>query len=145
MMCPDCRDRLIHLVNRGPDESSSALGQWVHDRLPHTMNAVDADLAIHARSTRIFRHVEHKLPGQELSAAQREILPLYAEAVADLVARGRLARESGAFVFTWDLNVESIAAARRIFFDGSFGAEYRLAGGDLIRFLTARSVEGCSL
>jgi hypothetical protein len=140
MTCVDCGDRMIHLLNRGPDESSSALGQFVHDELPRVMNAVDTDLALHARSTKIFRHIEHKIPGQDLSRAQRDVLPLYAEAVAALVARGRLGQQSGAFKMTWTLEIDTPAVVRRINYDGSWGIEYRLSQDALIDFLTARPV-----
>lgn len=101
--CPECGDQLIHQMNRGPHESSSAFGQYMHDRGEkdqrwRQMYWMDVDGAIYKKSTQVLRFVEHKPPSGVLSAGQREVLPLLAKAVQLLVGTGLIHRQSGVFV-----------------------------------------------
>jgi len=137
VLCPDCGDRMLHLRNRGPHESSSAIGQYVHDVYPITFDAVDSDLTLSARSTRVLRHIEHKFPGQQISNSQRRVLPLIAEGITSLVARGRLHRESGVFLVIWEVEPETPAVVRRVHYD-HLGPEHQLAPDYFEPFFTAR-------
>lgn len=76
----ECGGRLVHL-NRGPDESTTSIGQYVHNVLPRDFNFVDTDAIVHARASRLLRYIEHKPIGGELSRSQREILPIMAAAL----------------------------------------------------------------
>jgi hypothetical protein len=96
--CPRTAQRLIHAVRRGQDESSSELGQHVHDNYPRTFNFLDIDAGIHKRATGVLRIVEHKLPGQTLSRSQCDVLPLLANALVLLAKSGLIEpRTSGVF------------------------------------------------
>lgn len=83
-ICPCCGDRLIHQNRRGPHESSSAIGQFVHDKLHRRHTWIDIDGLGWKRSYRRLTLVEHKFIGQFLSDAQRELLPILARALASL-------------------------------------------------------------
>jgi hypothetical protein len=130
---------------KGPDESTNAVGQIVHDHLPRNFNWVDDDTVrdsfdIHARSTRILRRIEHKLPGDDLKRSQREVYLLYAEAIGALAGRGRVdAVESGVFVLELDTDRRPLVArATRVFYNGTHGATLVLDGDLLVAFLSAR-------
>jgi hypothetical protein len=100
--CAQCNDKLIHLTNRGPDESSSPLGQHVHDNLPNTFYWMDSDAVVYKLRTRIWRQVEHKFHGQELSASQNSMLPYHSMMVQSQVDAGAFAEDSGVFVLWTD-------------------------------------------
>lgn len=87
--CP-CGDRLIHQSQRGPDESSSLLGQWVHDEYPRTFDWMDIDGAAWKASLRRLVIFEHKYPGQQLRGSQRRVLPVFARLVGLGIAQGIL-------------------------------------------------------
>lgn len=110
--CSDCGDRLIHLVNRGSDESSSPIGQHVHDNLPNTFFWMDSDATVYKMRTRIWRQVEHKFNGQELSKSQTTMLPIMARMVSQEVAAGNLDEASGVFVVWTDPQFSSATAMR---------------------------------
>lgn len=136
-ICPTCGDRLAHQKNGGPDEASSAYLQHLHDDYPRVMNVVNDDAVIHARSTGILRHLEHKWPGQSLKRSQLDTLPMVAEGIASLISRGRLNPGSGVYV----IEIEppwTRAVATTVFWDGSTGRRRELSGDQLARFETAR-------
>lgn len=146
--------------HRGPHESSSALGQAIHDQLGgrglRIHDAVDDDgirdsLDIRASSTKIFRRIEHKEPGSGLSDAQWRMYPLYAEAIGCLATRGRVEpQQSGVFVVECaipeaDANglrpLPAEALVRKLFWDRTCGGSWILSAHDLQLFLTARPVD----
>jgi len=100
--CPTCKDRMIHQTKRQSDESSSAIGQFVHDRLSKKLYWADIDGALLKRANRVLRAVEHKFRGQDLRPSQRAVLPILAEAIDVLIERGRVHPDSGVFVLTAD-------------------------------------------
>jgi hypothetical protein len=96
--CPDCGDTLIHQTNRGPHESSSAFGQFVHDRVGIEMFWLDVDGASFKKKTLILRMIEHKPRGGSLSSGQNTVLPLLAKSLQLLAATGLVHEQSGVFV-----------------------------------------------
>ena len=105
--CPECGDNLIHLSNRGPHESSSAFGQYIHDRGEQDrrwreMFWMDIDGAIRKNKTRVLRIFEHKPHAGVLSKGQKEVLPLLAKALQLLASTGLVHRQSGVFVLYSD-------------------------------------------
>lgn len=96
--CPDCGDTLIHLSNRGKDESSSEFGQFVHDHISIEMFWLDVDGVSFKRKTSILRIIEHKPRRGSLSNGQREVLPLLAKALQLLAGTGLIHEQSGVFV-----------------------------------------------
>lgn len=96
--CPECDDSLVHLVNRGAHESSSPLGQYVHDKLPNQFYWMDADGVIYKKATRIMRIIEHKFTGQSVSASQLEILPKLATMIRSAAAFERVNEHSGCYI-----------------------------------------------
>lgn len=95
--CPDCGDRLIHQSRRGSHESSSALGDFVHNNLQLTMYVLDVDMVVYKVGTKILRVVEHKFEGQGLKPSQLSVLRLLAQAVESLIADGAVDAQSGVF------------------------------------------------
>jgi len=83
---------------RDPNRSSSEFGQWIHEKLPRVMFAIDLDMVIYKKSTRILRIIEEKRPHQCLKDSQQCILPLLAKAVDSLKREGMVHRQSGVFV-----------------------------------------------
>jgi len=110
--CADCGDRLIHLVNRGSDESSSPIGQHVHDNLPNTFFWMDSDATVYKLKTKIWRQVEHKFDGQELSKSQETMLPMMARMVQSEVKAGNLDDASGVFVLWTDQQFTAATVCR---------------------------------
>lgn len=105
--CPDCGDALIHQFDRGPHESSSAFGQYIHDRgevdrVWREMFWMDIDGAIYKKRTTVLRIIEHKPHLGALSAGQREVLPHLAKALQLLAATGLVHSQSGVFVLYSD-------------------------------------------
>lgn len=100
--CPDCGDALIHQSNRGPNESSSAFGQFVHDNVGIEMFWLDVDGVSFKNKTLMLRMVEHKPRGGSLSKSQQTVLPLLAKSVQLLAATGLVHDQSGVFVIYSD-------------------------------------------
>lgn len=105
--CPECGDEMIHLANRGPHESSSAFGQYVHDRGEvdkrwREMFWMDIDGAVRKNRTRVLRIFEHKPMAGALSTGQKEVLPLLAKALQLLASTGLIHPQSGVFVLRSD-------------------------------------------
>ena len=75
--CPDCGDKLIHQHQRKGNESSSGLGQHIHETYPKDFDWMDIDGVIFKSSRRLLRIVEHKEPGKSLSGSQRRVLPIW--------------------------------------------------------------------
>lgn len=105
--CPDCGDALIHLNNRGPHESSSAFGQFMHDngereRAWREMYWMDVDGIIFKSRTSMLRIIEHKPHIGSLSAGQKVVLPLLAKMVQMLASTGLVHAQSGVFVLNSD-------------------------------------------
>lgn len=140
--CPDCEDRLIHLVNRGPNESSSPLGQHVHDHLPNQFYWMDADGIIYKKATKIWRFIEHKFAGQTLSNSQVDMLPKLATMIASAAVYNQVQRdESGCFVMWTDTEFTS-AVVQRVLpgRDLEFGTAIQLSADKLERFLSGEFV-----
>lgn len=114
LMCPGCGDTLIHQGNRGPNESSSAFGQWVHDHVGRDMWWSDFDGVGYARRTHILRVFEHKAVGHALSPGQRTILPLIAMGVQSVAAArpDLIAPGSGVYQVNADPPYEQSTAAQ---------------------------------
>lgn len=96
--CPECGDTLIHQDRRGPHESSSHLGQWVHDSVALDMFWLDIDGVSLRNETRVLRIVEGKPRGGSMSNSQKTALPLLAKAVQLLASTGLIHEQSGVFV-----------------------------------------------
>jgi hypothetical protein len=138
--CEHTAQRLIHAVRRGQDESSSELGQYVHDHYPRTFNYLDIDAGIHKRATGVLRIVEHKLPGQMLSRSQLDVLPLLANALVLLANAGLIeGRTSGVFYAAGVAPFDRMEV-RRINSLGELGKSVILAGPHLDRFLTGEVI-----
>lgn len=103
---------------RDPDQSSSPLGQWVHDKLGKNFYAADVDLVCYAKSTKILRIFESKHPGQRLKPSQRDLLPMFASWVARSVSLDKLSPHSGVFVVWFDEERERVEQIRQV---GPFG------------------------
>jgi hypothetical protein len=100
--CTECGDTLIHQFNRGPHESSSAFGQFVHDRIGIEMYWADVDGTIYKKRTKALRVIEHKRSDEKLSNGQREILPLLAKGLQLLAATGLIHEQSGVYIVRSD-------------------------------------------
>ncbi len=100
--CTECGDTLIHQSNRGPHESSSAFGQYVHDRIGLEMFWLDIDGASYKLKTKVLRIIEHKPQGSVLSKGQKEVLPLLAKSIQLLASTGLVHEQSGVFVVRSD-------------------------------------------
>ncbi len=98
--CPDCGDRLIHQKSRTNEESSSALGQHIHDEFPKVFDWMDIDGVIYKSSKRLMRVIEHKDPGRQLSRSQSRVLPILAMGIQSQIDAGLLHERSGVYV-TW--------------------------------------------
>lgn len=111
--CPDCGDKLIHQRARTTKESSSALGQHIHDSYPKVFDWMDIDGVIYKKSMRLMRIVEHKEPGKSLSASQSRVLPILALGINAAIADGLLHERSGVFV-TWSSAPYGTASVARV-------------------------------
>lgn len=100
--CPDCGDRLIHQLNRGPHESSSAFGQYVHDHVDKGVYWADIDGVIYKVDTRVLRIIEHKTRDGSLSKGQESILPLLGMGIRSLAANELVHPQSGIYVVQSD-------------------------------------------
>lgn len=111
--CQCCGDRLIHQTSKAAHESSSALGQHVHDNFPTTFFYADIDAAILKRATGLLRIIEHKNPGQSIRPSQKALLPLLSIAVQGLIEAGLVHPESGVFTM-WASSPFDVAAVQRV-------------------------------
>lgn len=111
--CPECGGRLVHQDSKRSHESSSALGQHVHDTLPTTFYWMDVDGAVYKRATRILRIIEHKNRDQSVRGSQRQVLPLLAIAVQGLVDANVVSPESGVYVM-WSEGDFTSGAVNRV-------------------------------
>lgn len=93
----ECGDQLIHQNRRGIHESSSLLGQHIHDRYPVAFDYMDIDGAIWKMSTRRLVVIEHKYPGQMLRSSQKRVLPLFG-AMVELAIKHELINSGGAYL-----------------------------------------------
>lgn len=116
--CVECGGKLIHQDSKKSDESSSALGQHVHDSYPTTFYFMDIDAAIYKRATRILRIVEHKNPDQVVRPSQRAVLPMLSLAVQGMVQANLVHPESGVFVL-WSEGSFDTASVSRVTHDGN--------------------------
>ena len=104
--CGKCGDRLIHQTARGAHESSSELGQYVHDNVTKFLSWMDVDGVAWEMREDVLRIIEHKSPGQRVSIAQSRILPKLATMLERAVVEGELGQGSGAFVLWWEPGTE---------------------------------------
>lgn len=111
--CGACGDRLIHQSSKTSEESSSALGQHIHDNYPTTFFYADIDGAIYKKSTGILRIIEHKHHGQTIRRSQRALLPLLSVAVQGLADANLVHPESGVFAM-WASSPFDVAAVHRV-------------------------------
>lgn len=110
--CPYCGEALIHQLNRGGSESSSAYGQHIFDDYDNDFFWADVDGVIFKYATRIMRIIEHKPLGGALRPSQRTILPMLADALDKLVVEGTLDPQSGVFVVLSDPPYSSLKVRR---------------------------------
>jgi hypothetical protein len=110
--CQCCGDRLIHQSAKSHNESSSALGQYVHDNLPTHFYFADIDAAIYKNATQILRIVEHKNPGQHIRPSQKRLLPLLSVAVMGLVNAELVHPQSGVFAMWGEAPFQSAAVTQ---------------------------------
>lgn len=110
--CPDCNDMLIHQYYRKAHESSSAFGQWLHRRITGDTSFVDVDMQfaddsfladqIHRlhfapHETQRFVVLEHKKPGDHLTEAQRNIMPVWRRLITLGIHDGLISSRSGLY------------------------------------------------
>lgn len=79
-------------------DSSSRIGQYVHDNMPTTFYWSDIDGECYKKSTRIYRIFEEKKAGQRAKGSQRFFLREHAWAIEKGVKEGRYAEGSGVFL-----------------------------------------------
>lgn len=112
-ICRECGDRMIHQHRRGWHESSSALGQWVHDQLPSTFGWSDID-GVSVRSmpngAHRFRLFEAKRPNSGMSASQQRILQALGALIASARDAGVIDPASGAWVLRGEPPFECVTA-----------------------------------
>ena len=89
---------MIHQNARTGHESSSALGQHIHDTYPKVFDWMDVDGVIFKKSKKLMRIVEHKEPGKTLSESQKRILPILAIGIQVAKDRNLLHPRSGVYV-----------------------------------------------
>lgn len=111
--CESCGDRLIHQTSKSAHESSSALGQYVHDNYAKDFYYADIDAAVYKRATGVLRIIEHKHVGQSIRPSQKSILPLLSISVQGLVEAGLVHPESGVFTM-WASDPFDVAAVQRV-------------------------------
>lgn len=129
----------MHWEPRGPDESTSSFGQWIHDKLPNTFWLVDDDIrpnhwSIRKLKSRIYREIEHKWRGQPVKPSEQDVMVLRAIGIQHLIAEGYISPFSGAFVFWSDAPFIS-AVAEKVAADGSYGLPIRLHGEQVKQFV----------
>jgi hypothetical protein len=132
----------MHWGPMGPHESSTALGQWVHDSIPRDFWFKDDDVrpehfTVGKVSTHIFREIEHKFRYQLLSIGELELMTLQARAIQSLVDRREVSPFSGAFVVYTDPPYVT-AAVEKIHPDGTKSLPIRLMGEQVKRFIGCR-------
>jgi hypothetical protein len=132
---------------RGPHDSSTEFGQYIHDQLERKFNAIDDDrvvyvtkgaLKVYARSTGILRHLEHFYPGAELSDAQKETLPLLAACFWYGVQQRVIQPGSGVFTIEAAAPFESGEIRPQLWHPTSgfrVGEPFALAGAEFARFI----------
>lgn len=97
--CLDCHDALIHQSARGAHESSSVLGQYVHDHPDKQFYWMDVDGLVYKSSDRRLRFIEHKPLGSVISRGQGRILPILATAL-DLAKREGIINQGSVVTLT---------------------------------------------
>ncbi len=103
-LCPGCGFPLIHQANRGPRESSSALGQHISDRLSRGgWSFTDVDgIGWRGKTIRVFEHKwEHSA---EMKTGQRGVLRQLSRWIQHAVDTSTLSAQSGVFVITSELD-----------------------------------------
>lgn len=124
---------------RDPDKSSSKLGQWIYDHLPHDMFFSDIDGVSYANCTDIMRELEMKRPGQRLKPSQQVILYKHAAAMRLLVQNKMAAPGSAVFVvYTVDPDIG--ADVQLLTKPGAIPPRFTLEGQEWHDFLRARPV-----
>lgn len=136
-ICPDCRDRLIHQENRGHHESSSAFGQFVHDKFGNDFWAGDIDQYQMRRTDKTFRILEVKKPGGKLSSGQRALLPILADGLA-VSGPAHGYSETGVFVVEWAVGRRAARVTQ--FLPGGGAHRFEVYDEDFDQFVTARSM-----
>lgn len=101
--------------HKGPDESTSLLGQLLHDREPRVFDVLDLDCYVHKISRGCHRYFEEKLPGEQLSAAQYRNLKYLATALHLAVMYDGIAADSGCFVVYMPVDRVDLATADVMF------------------------------
>lgn len=89
--------------SKAAHESASRTGQYCHDGLPRTFDCVDIDAVIFKRSGRSVRILEEKLPGEEISTAQQNVLPVLANLIELAINANQIRDDSGVYVI-WHRN-----------------------------------------
>lgn len=124
--CRECGDVVIHQSNRGPHESSSAFGQFVHDKLRNEMYWLDVDGISYKKKTRMLRVIEHKPRHGNLSDGQKEVLPLLAKAIQILAATRLIHRDSGVFLVQSDHPHDVVFVSQIVGWGGSWSSRNQI-------------------
>ena len=129
----------MHWQPMGAHESTTALGQWVHDAIPRDFWFKDDDVrpehfTVGRVASRIYREIEHKFRHQGLSTGELELMQLQARAIQSLIDERWVSPFSGAFVVYTDPPYAT-AAAQKVFADGSLSLPIRLSGEQIKRFI----------
>jgi hypothetical protein len=127
--CYDCGDKLIHQFHRGAHESSSALGQLIHDHVTRKTSIVDVDYQIisgvltegvegeihqlhFSSDLPRLRVLEFKKLGGSLSRAQSWIMPLWRDLIEAGVRIGILSKQSELVLIEGDPPFKEIRMTR---------------------------------
>lgn len=134
--CTSCGDRLIHQYNRGLRESSSSLGQFIHDNYPHDFWAGDIDQYQMRRTDKTIRLLELKRPGGGLRPGQRVLMPMLAAGI-DFAGPRHGYPNTGVFQVEWEPSYGEIGRVTQIFPDGS-SHTVEVSGRDFRDLVTGR-------
>jgi hypothetical protein len=89
------------IFSKGADQSTSLLGQLLHDREPRKFDVFDMDCVVWKSEYRCLRYFEEKLPGEDVSKAQSRNLGMLALMIKIAVAVGVL-KDGGVWLVRFD-------------------------------------------
>lgn len=144
--CVICGDRLIHQWNRGNHESSSAFGQFVHDRVTRRTTFGDVDMELFedhvyqlhfGAGPQRLRLLEHKPQGNNggLRQGQRWLLECVRYLIGLGLAERCLAADSGVYVIEGDPPFETVTVHRLPAVSGANGDRVTWDQDQLIKWL----------
>lgn len=140
--CPDCKERLVHQDSKGPDESTSGYGQYIHDNYGNTFYWMDGDGILFKKRNRMLRFIEHKEFRQQLRPSQETILPILATLIQMLVMVRVIHEQSGVFVVYSDPPYVDAITVRQIQpqWTLEFDAPITLDGVEKMHFETGEEI-----